>query len=228
MPGSVASASSVDPRAPVRVVIVTLDNHLKGAVDRAEEALAKEGIALSLHAASEWGSNAEDLDAVKSAIAAADIVIATMLFLDDHIRMVLPALEARREDCDAMVCLMSAGEVVRLTKMGGYRMDAPAKGPLALLKKLRGSSGKDGKPNSGAGQMKMLRRLPKILRFIPGTAQDVRAYFLTLQYWLAGSDENVVAMVRALIDRYAAGERMYRRGITKAIAPLEYPETGVY
>ncbi len=228
MHGSVASASSVDPRAPVRVVIVTLDNHLKGAVDRAEEALAKEGIDLSLHAASEWGSNPEDLEAVKAAIAGADIVIATMLFLDDHIRMVLPALEARREGCDAMVCLMSAGEVVRLTKMGGYRMDAPAKGPLALLKKLRGSSGKDGKPNSGAGQMKMLRRLPKILRFIPGTAQDVRAYFLTLQYWLAGSDENVVAMVRALIDRYAAGERLYRRGITKAEAPLEYPETGVY
>jgi magnesium chelatase subunit H len=228
MHGSVASAASVDPRAPVRVVIVTLDNHLKGAVDRAEEALAKEGIDLSLHAASEWGSNADDLEAVKSAIASADIVIATMLFLDDHIRMVLPALEARREECDAMVCLMSAGEVVRLTKMGGYRMDAPAKGPLALLKKLRGSSGKDGKPNSGAGQMKMLRRLPKILRFIPGTAQDVRAYFLTLQYWLAGSDENVVAMVRALIDRYAAGERMYRRGMTKAGAPLEYPETGVY
>ena len=227
MHGSVASASSVDPRAPVRVVIVTLDNHLKGAVDRAEEALAKEGIHLSLHAASEWGSNAEDLEAVKTAIGEADIVIATMLFLDDHIRMVLPALEARREECDAMVCLMSAGEVVKLTKMGGYRMDAPAKGPLALLKRLRGSS-KDGKPNSGAGQMKMLRRLPKILRFIPGTAQDVRAYFLTLQYWLAGSDENVVAMVRALIDRYAAGERMYRRGITKAGAPLEYPETGVY
>lgn len=228
MHGNVASASSVDPRAPVRVVIVTLDNHLKGAVDRAEAALAKEGIDLSLHAASEWGSDAGELEAVKSAIASADIVIATMLFLDDHIRMVLPALEARREECDAMVCLMSAGEVVRLTKMGGYRMDAPAKGPLALLKRLRGSSGKDGKPNSGAGQMKMLRRLPKILRFIPGTAQDVRAYFLTLQYWLAGSDENVVAMVRALIDRYAAGARMYRRGITKAGAPLEYPETGVY
>jgi len=228
MHGSVPSASSVNPQAPVRVVIVTLDNHLKGAVDRAEAALAREGIDLSLHAASEWGSNAGDLEAVKSAIASADIVIATMLFLDDHIRMILPSLEARREACDAMVCLMSAGEVVRLTKMGGYRMDAPAKGPLALLKRLRGSSGKDGKPNSGSGQMKMLRRLPKILRFIPGTAQDVRAYFLTLQYWLAGSDENVVAMVRALIDRYAAGERMYRRGITKAEAPLEYPETGVY
>lgn len=76
--------------------------------------------------------------------------------------------------------------------------------------------------------MKMLRRLPKILRFIPGTAQDVRAYFLTLQYWLAGSDENVIAMTRALIDRYAAGERAGRRGETRAEAPIEYPETGVY
>ena len=55
--------------------------------------------------------------------------------------------------------------------------------------------------------MKMLRRLPKILRFIPGTAQDVRAYFLTLQYWLAGSDDNIANMVRFLVDRYADGPR---------------------
>ncbi|MFN3862766.1 MAG: magnesium chelatase subunit H [Erythrobacter sp.] len=230
MHGSIPSASSHDPRALVRVVIVTLDNHLKGAVGRAEAKLAADNILLSLHAASEWGSDPAELARVNAAIAEADIVIVTMIFLDEQIRMILPALEARREACDAMVCLMSAGEIVRLTKMGNYRMDAPAKGPLALLKKLRGGSGKDGKPggSSGAGQMKMLRRLPKLLKFIPGTAQDVRAYFLTLQYWLAGSDENVVAMVRALIDRYASGERSYRRGITKAAAPIEYPEVGVY
>ena len=51
-----------------------------------------------------------------------------------------------------------------------------------------------------------------MLRFIPGTAQDVRAYFLTLQYWLAGSDENVANMVRFLVDRYAAGPRQALRG----------------
>ncbi|WP_298197961.1 magnesium chelatase subunit H [Novosphingobium sp.] len=212
--------------APVRVVIVTLDNHLKGAVERATVELGEANILLSLHAATDWDRSPGALDAALGAIAQADIVIATMLFLDEHIRAILPALEARREACDAMVCLMSAGEVVRMTRMGGYRMDAPAKGPLALLKKLRGSS----KPgtNSGAGQMKMLRRLPKILRFVPGTAQDVRAYFLTLQYWLSGSDENVVAMVRALIDRYAQGDRLTRRGMTAAAPPREYPEIGVY
>lgn len=211
---------------PVRVVIVTLDHHLKGAVERADADLGPDNIHLTLHAASDWDRDAAALEYTKQAIAEADIVVATMLFLDDHVRAILPALEARREQCDAMLGLMSAGEVVKLTRLGNYRMDAPARGPLALLKKLRGS--KQQGASSGAGQMKMLRRLPKILRFIPGTAQDVRAYFLTLQYWLAGSDANVVAMVRALVDRYAAGERLTRRGITRAAPPIDYPEVGVY
>ncbi len=210
----------------VRVVIITLDNHLAAAVERANDALARDNVNVTLFAASDWDRDPGVLERAKAAIAEADIVIATMLFLEDHIRAIHPALAARREDCDAMVGLMSAGDIVKLTKLGGYRMDKPAKGPLALLKKLRGSS----KPgaSSGAGQMKMLRRLPKILRFVPGTAQDVRQYFLTLQYWLAGSDDNVVDMVRGLIDRYASGERAALKGKLPAQAPREYPEVGVY
>jgi magnesium chelatase subunit H len=212
----------------VRVVIVTLDNHLAGAVERAAANFACEGTGISIdfHAASDWDRNPASLDRARADIAQGDIIIATMLFLDDHIKAVLPALKARRDECDAMVGLMSGSEVVKLTRIGDYRMDKPAKGPLALLKKLRGSS----KPgaSSGAGQMKMLRRLPKILRFIPGTAQDVRAYFLTLQYWLAGSDDNVIGMIRALVDRYADGDRRSLRGTMAAVAPVEYPELGVY
>lgn len=211
---------------PVRVAIVTLDHHLRGAVDRADAVLGPDNIHLSLHAAADWDRDAASLDRAKEAVAHADIVIATMLFLDDHVRAILPALEARREQCDAMLGLMSAGEIVKLTRLGNYRMDAPAKGPLALLKRLRGS--KQQGASSGAGQMKMLRRLPKILRFIPGTAQDVRAYFLTLQYWLSGSEANVIGMVRALVDRYAAGDRLTRRGMTPAAPPIEYPDVGVY
>ena len=76
--------------------------------------------------------------------------------------------------------------------------------------------------------MKMLRRLPKLLRFIPGTAQDMRAYFLTLQYWLAGSEQNIANMVRLLVDRYADGPRRVLRGIAKAAAPVDYADIGVY
>jgi magnesium chelatase subunit H len=212
----------------IRVCIITLDNHLSGASERAAARFAKDGsgIALDFHAAADWDRDPASLDRARADISKADIVIATMLFLEDHIRAIMPALEVRREHCDAMVCAMSASEVVKMTKMGPYRMDAEPKGPLALIKKMRGT----GKPggNSGAGQMKLLRRLPKLLKFIPGTAQDVRAYFLTLQYWLSGSDDNVVNMVRALVDRYADGARKSLRGTMKPQAPAEYPEVGVY
>ena len=70
--------------------------------------------------------------------------------------------------------------------------------------------------------------MPKLLRFIPGTAQDMRAYFLTLQYWLAGSEQNIANMVRLLVDRYADGPRRGLRGIVKAAAPVEYADIGVY
>jgi len=221
------AAGGAKPGQPLmRVVIVTLDNHLSGAVERAERHLAADGIGISFHAAADWDSNPDRLEACKADIARGDIIIATMLFLEEHIRAILPALQARREQCDAMIGLMSGSDVIRLTRLGGYRMDAPAKGPLALLKKLRRSS-KAG-ADSGAGQMRMLRRLPKLLRFIPGTAQDVRAYFLTLQYWLAGSDDNVVEMVRALAGRYAAGPREGLKASLQARPPAEYPEVGVY
>jgi magnesium chelatase subunit H len=211
----------------VRVTIVTLDNHLAKVVSNARAILRKDipGLELSIHASADWETNPATLERCKSDIAQADIVIATMLFLEDQLRAIVPALEARREACDAMVVAMSAGEAVKLTKLGAFRMDAPARGPIALLKKLRGSKGQTA---SGAGQMAMLRRLPKILRFIPGKAQDVRAYFLTMQYWLSGSEENVVSLVRMLVDRYAAGERAALKGKTKAAAPVEYPDVGLY
>ena len=142
-----------------------------------------------------------------------------MLFMEDHFQPLLPALIARRDNCDAMVCAMSAGEVTKLTRMGRFDMSAPASGPMALLKKLRGA--KQPRPSpAGASQMAMLRRLPKLLRFIPGTAQDVRAYFLALQYWLAGSEENMANLVRSLVDRYADGPRRALRGAIKAPPPV--------
>ena len=139
----------------VRVVIVTLDNHLSGAAERAAAQLANEGtgISIAFHAAADWERNPASLERCKADIATGDIIVATMLFLEDHINAVLPAMVARREHCDAMLGLMSSSAVVKLTQLGDYRMDKPAKGPMALLKKLRGSS-KPGQ-SGGAGQMKM-------------------------------------------------------------------------
>jgi magnesium chelatase subunit H len=219
-------ATSRADAPPVRVVIVTLDNHLAGVVRRAERALACEmpGFSLRLHASTDWGAGREALEACIADIAAADIIVVSMLFMEDHIQAVLPALAARRDACDAMICIMSAGDVIKLTKLGSFRMDGSQTGPIAWLKKLRGSK----TSSSGAGQMAMLRRLPKLLRYIPGKAQDLRAYFLTMQYWLSGSPDNVVEMVRFLIGRYAQGDRRLLRDKIDASPPREYPEVGLY
>jgi magnesium chelatase subunit H len=214
------------------VVIVTMDSHLSSAATRAEETLRREipGLELVVHAADEWGCDSEALAACHADIATADIVVATMLFLEDHVRAVQPALAARRDGCDAMLCCMSAGDITRLTKLGKFDMSQEATGALAMLKKLRGKPAGKGsaEASSGQAQMRMLKRLPKLMRFIPGTAQDVRAYFLGLQYWLAGSEENLTNMVRMLVERYAVGGPARKFAIKKVQAPIEYPDVGVY
>ncbi|MEO1160088.1 MAG: DUF3479 domain-containing protein, partial [Pseudomonadota bacterium] len=214
---------------PVRVVFVTLDSHLASAVERAGQMLRKElpQLKVSLHALSEWGNDADAPERCRQDVECADIIITTMMFMDEHIRQVQPWIEARRDECDAVMCGMSGGEIMRLTRLGQFAMDAKSSGIIGLLKKMRGA-GKNKPTSNGARQMAMLRRIPKILRFIPGKAQDVRAYFIALQYWLAGSDENVANMIRYLITRYAAGPRAHLKGTLKAAEPKDYPDTGLY
>jgi magnesium chelatase subunit H len=218
-------------RPETNVVIVTLDSHMASAADRAFASLRREipGLRMTLHAAGEFGHDPAALVRAKADIASGHVIIVTMMFMEEHIQMVLPDLLARRDACDAMICCMSAPEVVRLTRMGKLRMGEKSGGALSFLKRLRGKpDAKTGQPAaSGAKQMAMLRRLPKLLRFIPGTAQDLRIYFLTLQYWLAGSEQNAANLVRMLVDRYAAPERQPPQRLN-VDPPVEYPEIGVY
>ena len=215
---------------PIKLVVVTMDTHFASSFNRANAQLKRDfpGLTWSLHAASEYTGNEALIAKCKADIASADIVLCGMLFLEDHFLPILDDLRARRMNCDAMVCMASATEVTQLTRFGQFDMSKPASGPMALLKKLRGGGGKDKPATGGAAQMKMLRRLPQLLRFIPGTAQDVRAYFIAMQYWLGGSDDNMLNLVRHLVARGAEGNRRVLRPLAKAAPPVEYPEVGVY
>ena len=208
-----------------RVVIVTLDSHAAGPAARVSERLSGEfpGLSVSVHASAEWAENPAALEEARLAVRHGDIIVANLLFIEEHITAILPDLQARRDACDAMIGMISAKEVVSLTRMGELDMFKPASGAMKLLKKLRGSS----KPNANSGhkQMTMLRRLPKILRFIPGKAQDLRAWFLTMQYWLGGSDDNVEQMIRFLVGRYSSQSDLHG---AEAEAPIDYPELGLY
>ena len=222
----------------VTMVIVTMDTHLSSATAMAARSLARRhpGLVLEMHAASEFSASAEALASVQAAIARANVLVVSMLFLEDHFKPILADLQAARDRVDAMLCIMSAAEVVKLTKLDRFDMSKPSGGLMSLLKRLRGKtggsaggeSGRSATNTGGAAQMRMLRRLPKILRFIPGTAQDVRIYFLSLQYWLGGSEDNMVALANCLISRYAKGPRAGWQGFASFQEPVLYPETGLY
>ncbi|MEY3913844.1 MAG: Aerobic cobaltochelatase subunit CobN [Pseudomonadota bacterium] len=235
MPKLTTAAERDQARLTMRVVLLTMDHHVSSAAARAAAGLRQQlpGLVFATHTAAAWRDDEAALIACRDDIAKADLVVCTMLFMEDHFLPVLDALQARRLQCDAMVCIMSAPPVMQLTRMGKFSMDAQAGGLMGLLKRLRPSQKEsDGKQapkaTAGAKQMAMLRRLPKFLRFIPGTAQDVRVFFLVMQYWLAGSQENMSSMVQLLVQRYAAGPRESLRALARPGDVLEYPEVGVY
>ncbi|MFO0007706.1 MAG: DUF3479 domain-containing protein, partial [bacterium] len=63
-----------------------MDTHLASATDRARPQLARDypGLELRTHAASEFVGDEQRLARCRADIAQADIVVAAMLFLEDH------------------------------------------------------------------------------------------------------------------------------------------------
>jgi magnesium chelatase subunit H len=223
----------------MRLVLVTLDHHLSAAFHRVRGRLERElpGLRLEMHVAADWEADPDAPARVQGSLREADLVVVTQIFMPSMSEVILPVLRERRESYRALVCLLSEGPVTRLTRMGGFRMgggDAEAQGGRwfrGLLAKLRGGGGGEGE-DSGKRQLRMLRRIPQILRFVPGRAQDVRAWFLCLQYWLSGSEANLEAMLRFLLERYGAeGDPLLAAALADAggaPAPRAYPESGLY
>jgi magnesium chelatase subunit H len=226
-------AATAASAVPIRVTILTLDAHFADAFARARQRLATDlpGLQLSMHIAAEYATDAARTAAACADIAAADIIIAGQLFTEESAGPVKAAIAARRATCDAVCAMLCVNEVVQCTRLGKYSMAEADRStapwsPMNVLKKLRGER-TEGK-SAGERQLAVLRRLPKLLRFIPGAAQDVRTWFLAMQYWLAGTDANLANLVRMLVNRYAAGPRAALRGTLTVADPEVYPEVGCY
>ena len=84
-----------DKKIPMRVSIITMDTHLSSATERARYALKKKlpSLELSIHAASSWTVDATALENCITDIESADILIVTMLFMEDHYKPVIEALK---------------------------------------------------------------------------------------------------------------------------------------
>ena len=114
----------------IKVLILTMDTHLNSAVKRGMETLKRVAplVSLKIYAATEYTNDEKVLIKCKEDIAQADIIFVGMLFLENQFLPIIEDLKARRDGCDALVCAISAAEVVRLTKIGRFDMSKPASG----------------------------------------------------------------------------------------------------
>ena len=85
------SAADTGNDTPVRVVLITLDNHVSAALETAESRLKSlmPGFSLGVHAAADWDARPERLEACREDIARGDIIITTMMFMEPHIAAVM-------------------------------------------------------------------------------------------------------------------------------------------
>lgn len=57
--------------------------------------------------------------------------------------------------------------------------------------------------NFEEGLLKLVRTLPKVLKFLPSDkAQDARNFVQGLQYWLGGNSENLQNFLLTLVQAY--------------------------
>ena len=112
-------------RVGYNIVIVTLDHHAAGPAARIAPRLAKDfpGLNVSIHAAAEWAENPAALADTRAALKTADIVVANLIFIEDHINAILPDLTAARDRVDAFIGAPAAMVTVRtrMSKFDGRR-----------------------------------------------------------------------------------------------------------
>ena len=104
---------------PYNIVIITLDSHAAGPVARAGLRLVQDfpGLTVTVHAAAEWAETPAALAETKARIAEADMVVANLLFLEEHIRPILDDLRAVRDRVDGMIGVIADADIIKLTKL---------------------------------------------------------------------------------------------------------------
>ncbi len=222
-------------RSLVKVVYVVLEpqyqSSLSAAVRSINENNTQIAVEISGYLIEELRSesNFEDF---KRDIAAANIFIGSLIFVEELAEKVEAAVKPHRDRLDAAVVFPSMPQVMRLNKLGSFNM-----AQLGQSKSVIGDFMKKRRQKQGSGfedaMLKLLRTLPKVLKYLPvDKAQDARNFMLSFQYWLGGSAENLENFLLMLADRYVLPHQQLE-GAPKATGlsyeqPVTFPDLGIW
>ena len=183
------------------------------------------GLDLSV-AAFNFGSplNDREWQDVDRDLADANVVFVIHVMDGENASRLIAALETYKDRHDAVIVINCMPELMRRTRMG--RLDvsrlASTGGWIGRRAKRRGSNGKHSHQ-----YLKLVDRLPGILRFIPtaGALTDAKHYLYLFCYFLQPTPANIQSMLLYALKHYVHDDRL--RSV-KTATPQQVPSVAIY
>jgi len=170
----------------------------------------------------------KNFEQFKKDVGEANIFIGSLIFVQELADKVVSVVEPNRERLDAVCVFPSMPQVMKLNKIGSFTMAS-----MGQSKNVISDFMKKNKPKGTSfqdGMLKLVRTLPKVLKYLPGDkAQDARSFMMSLQYWLGGSPENIEALLLNLANNYVGPIK--EKGLLReveVVEPVVIPDQGIW
>lgn len=130
--------------------------------------------------------NEDAFEAFKKDVADANVFIGSLIFVQELAEKVAEVVTPLRDQLDAVLVFPSMPEVMRLNKVGSFTMKNLGQSKSVVADFMKKKKQEDGS-SFEEGMLKLLRTLPKVLKFLPSDkAADARTFMMSFQYWLGG------------------------------------------
>lgn len=131
--------------------------------------------------------NADAFEQFKKDVEEANVFIGSLIFVQELAEKVVEVVQPLREQLDAVLVFPSMPEVMRLNKVGSFSMKNLGQSKSVIADFMKKKKQEDGS-SFEEGMLKLLRTLPKVLKFLPSDkAADARTFMMSFQYWLGGT-----------------------------------------
>jgi len=174
--------------------------------------------------------NEDAFEQFKADMEDANVFIGSLIFVQELAEKVTEVVAPLRDNLDACLVFPSMPEVMRLNKVGSFTMKNLGQSKSVVADFMKSKKKEDGS-SFEEGMLKLLRTLPKVLKFLPSDkAADARTFMMSFQYWLGGSPENIESMLTMLGQDYVEKVKSTMVGKEKveAVEPVLLPDKAIW
>ncbi|GIL44514.1 hypothetical protein Vafri_1964 [Volvox africanus] len=218
---------NVNGRVKVKVVYVVLEAQYQSAITAAVKNINAKNSKVCFEVVGyllEELRDSKNFEALKEDVATANIFIGSLIFIEELAEKIVEAVKPMRDQLDACLIFPSMPAVMKLNKLGTFSMSQLGQSKSVFSEFIK--SARKNNDNFEEGLLKLVRTLPKVLKFLPSDkAQDARNFVNSLQYWLGGNSDNLENLLLNVCSAYVPA----LKGADFSVAePQQYPDVGIW